>query len=79
MGLEKPLTGWAGGIRRAKASACGKRKSPFGPYYGHAHNERWFDMFVKRGVIGLVGLLLFYAVPLALFWPRRPGAALMER
>lgn len=26
-------------------------------------------MFVKRGVIGLVGLLLFYAVPLALFWP----------
>ena len=38
--------------------------------FGHAHNE-WLDMFAKRGVLGLGGLLLFYAVPLALFWPTR--------
>lgn len=33
----------------------------------HAHNE-WLDMFAKRGVIGVAGLLLFFGVPLALFW-----------
>ncbi|MGB6099304.1 MAG: O-antigen ligase family protein [Comamonas sp.] len=33
----------------------------------HAHNE-WLDMFAKRGVIGVVGLLVFFGLPLALFW-----------
>jgi O-antigen ligase len=34
---------------------------------GHAHNEL-LDMLVKRGVVGLLALLLFYAVPGWLFW-----------
>lgn len=34
---------------------------------GHAHNEL-LDMLVKRGVLGLLALLLFYAVPGFLFW-----------
>ena len=70
MGLEKPLTGWGeAGYAEQKRLRVEKGEAPPSVmYYGHAHNE-WFDMFVKRGVIGLVGLLLFYAVPLALFWP----------
>lgn len=35
--------------------------------FNHAHNE-WLDMFAKRGLLGVIGLLLFYAVPGALFW-----------
>lgn len=34
---------------------------------GHAHNEL-LDMLVKRGILGLLALLLFYAVPGWLFW-----------
>lgn len=34
---------------------------------GHAHNEM-LDMLVKRGILGLLALLLFYAVPGFLFW-----------
>lgn len=35
--------------------------------FNHAHNE-WLDMFAKRGLVGVLGLLLFYAVPGVLFW-----------
>lgn len=40
----------------------------------HAHNE-WLDMFAKRGLVGVIGLLIFFGVPLALFWRalRRTG------
>lgn len=48
--------------------------------FNHAHNE-WLDMFAKRGLLGVLGLLLYYAVPGALFWralratdPDAPGA-----
>lgn len=34
---------------------------------GHAHNEL-LDMLVKRGIVGLIALLLFYGVPAWLFW-----------
>ena len=42
----------------------------------HAHNE-WLDMFAKRGVFGVAGLLVFFGLPLALFWTalRRSGRA----
>lgn len=33
----------------------------------HAHNE-WLDMFAKRGVVGVLGLLFFFGLPLTLFW-----------
>lgn len=50
---------------------------------GHAHNEL-LDMLIKRGILGLLALLLFYAVPGWLFWralrrtgePPAPDAAL---
>jgi O-antigen ligase len=38
--------------------------------YGHAHNEI-IDMLAKRGIIGLIGLLVFYATPICLFWPSK--------
>lgn len=38
--------------------------------YGHAHNEI-IDMLAKRGIIGFVFLLLFYAIPIYLFWPSK--------
>ena len=35
--------------------------------FNHAHNE-WLDMFAKRGLLGVLALALFYAVPGGLFW-----------
>lgn len=34
--------------------------------FNHAHNE-WLDMFAKRGLLGVAGLALFFAVPGVLF------------
>ncbi|MBY4596378.1 O-antigen ligase family protein [Ottowia caeni] len=34
--------------------------------YNHAHNE-WLDMFAKRGLLGVAGLALFFAVPGVMF------------
>ncbi len=31
-------------------------------HFNHAHNE-WLDMFAKRGLLGVCGLVMFYAVP----------------
>ena len=42
--------------------------------YGHAHNEI-LDMWVKRGLLGLVLLLLFYAIPAYIFWPTKKRLA----
>lgn len=78
MGLDKPLLGWgeAGyATEKARRVALGEAR-PAVLEFGHAHNEL-LDQFVKRGLIGVGGLLVLYAVPLVLFWPgrRRPGAA----
>ena len=72
MGLDRPLSGWGERgyqeekQRRVEAGLA----HPFVLEFGHAHNE-WLDMFAKRGLLGLGGLLLFYAAPLVLFWPTR--------
>lgn len=72
MGLDRPLGGW-GEVgyqqekqRRVEAGLA----QPIVLQFGHAHNE-WLDMFAKRGLLGLGGLLLFYGIPLALLWPTR--------
>lgn len=69
--IEKnPLTG-AGleGYPKAKqAMVDAGQAHPSVMAYGHAHNEV-LDMWVKRGLLGLLVLLLFYAVPLYVFWP----------
>ena len=72
MGLDKPLLGWgksgydAEKLRRVQAGQA----HPFVLQFGHVHNEA-LDVFAKHGLLGLSALGLFYAVPLALFWPLR--------
>ena len=70
MGLDRPLGGWgeAGYQQEKKRRVEAGKAQPIVLEFGHAHNE-WLDMFAKRGLFGIGGLLLFYVVPLALFWP----------
>jgi O-antigen ligase len=35
--------------------------------FNHAHNE-WLDMFAKRGLAGVLALLIFFAVPASLYY-----------
>lgn len=72
MGLDRPLGGWgeAGYQKEKQRRVAAGLAHPIVLEFGHAHNE-WLDMFAKRGLLGLGGLLAFYAVPLALFWPLR--------
>lgn len=72
LGWDKPWTGWGveGFIQGKKAYVEQGRAHPSVHDYGHAHNEI-LDMFAKRGLVGVVVLLLFYAVPLVLFCPTR--------
>lgn len=72
MAEEKPLTGWGvrGVVAGKQAQVDSGQAHPSVMQYGHAHNEI-LDMWVKRGAIGVLSLLLFYAIPLAVFWPSR--------
>lgn len=72
MGLDRPLGGWgeAGYREEKQRRVAAGLVHPIVLEFGHAHNE-WLDMFAKRGLLGLGGLLLFYAVPLVLLWPTR--------
>lgn len=68
----KPVMGWGThGVIAGKQSIVDQGLAhPSVMAYGHAHNEI-LDMWVKRGLLGLTLLLLFYALPLAIFWPTR--------
>ncbi len=72
MGLERPLLGWGrSGYEQEKARRVAAGQAPASVLqFTHAHNEA-FDLFAKRGLLGVAVLALFYAVPLWLFWPRR--------
>lgn len=72
MGWERPLTGWGmQGYRNEKARrAAAGTVDPFVLQFDHAHNEL-LDQFAKRGLVGVVLVLLFYLVPIAIFWPTR--------
>ena len=67
---ERPFTGWGvEGYAHAKQAMVDKGAAhPSVMEYGHAHNEI-LDMWVKRGLAGLIILLFFYAAPLYVFWP----------
>ena len=72
MGLERPVFGWGKTgydiekLRRVNAGQV----DPFVLQFGHVHNEV-LDLFAKHGLVGALALLLFYIVPLVLFWPTR--------
>ncbi len=70
MGLDSPITGW--GMRgydlEKERRVLAGQSDTFVLEFSHAHNEL-FDMFAKRGLIGVMLLLAFYLVPLAIFWP----------
>lgn len=67
---QRPVAGWGlEGYTRAKQAMVDKGAAhPSVMGYGHAHNEI-LDMWVKRGMAGLLILLFFYAAPLYVFWP----------
>ncbi|WP_120965597.1 MULTISPECIES: O-antigen ligase family protein [unclassified Comamonas] len=76
---QRPLAGWGlSGYAQAKQEMVDKHLAhPSVMEYGHAHNEI-LDMWVKRGMLGLLLLLLFYAVPLCVFWPSSRRLALVS-
>lgn len=79
-GLERPLLGW--GMRgyldeKARRVAAGQYEPSILEYI-YTHNEP-LDMFVKAGLVGVLWLLLLYAVPLAMFWPTRARMAAYAR
>lgn len=67
---QRPWTGWGDkGYIQAKQKVVDQGLAhPSVMEYGHAHNEI-LDMWVRRGMLGLASLLLFYALPLYIFWP----------
>lgn len=73
---QRPLTGWGlAGYPVAKQEMVNQGLAhPSVMEYGHAHNEI-LDMWVKRGLLGLVLLLLFYAIPACIFWPTKKRLA----
>lgn len=76
VGLERPLLGWgqqAYDERKQQAVERGEAPAPVKDF-NHAHNE-WLDMFAKRGLLGVVVLAAFFAVPGWICWTHlRPRA-----
>ena len=72
MGLEKPVLGWSleGYEAEKRRLVDAGEAHPFILEFNHAHNEL-LDTFAKRGLLGVVALLLLYCVPLVIFWPRQ--------
>ena len=70
MGLDRPLTGWgrAGYTQEKARRVAAGQVHPSVLEYGHAHNEV-LDLFAKRGLLGVLLLMVFYGIPLAIFWP----------
>lgn len=76
LGQAMPLTGWGvdGFVRGKNAYVEQGLAHPTVRDYGHVHNEI-LDMFAKRGLVGVSVLVLFYLLPLAIFWPSRQRIA----
>jgi O-antigen ligase len=72
MGRERPWLGWGVGPYFAeKAARVAKGEyQPSIVEYKYVHNEL-LDLFVKTGVVGVAVVLVFYLLPLAMFWPSR--------
>jgi len=73
---ERPLLGWGMGgymAEKARRVAAGQYQ-PSILEYKFVHNEM-LDVLVKTGIVGLMALLCFYAIPIWMFWPTRARLA----
>lgn len=79
-GMDKPVFGWGmrGYLAEKEKRVAAGQYHPGILEYIYTHNEP-LDMFVKAGIVGVAWLLLFYAVPLAMFWPTRARVAAYAR
>ena len=77
---ERPLLGWgfAGYMAEKAARVAAGRYHPSIVEYKFVHNEL-LDQWVKLGIMGPAMLLLFYALPLAMFLPKRVRMKNYER
>lgn len=68
---EKPLLGWGmkGYLELKRQQYAKKMLTHRGVYFNDAHNQ-YLDTLVKRGIIGLLGLLAVLLVPLKYFISR---------
>lgn len=69
MGTEKPWTGWGeeGYVREKQRRVDAGLAPPILASMGHAHND-WLELWVKKGLLGVLALLLLLAVPLVTYW-----------
>lgn len=80
MGVEKPWSGWgeegylAGREMYATKGLADKTVVDF----GHAHND-FLNIFAKKGVLGVFGLMLVYLAPLIIFWPQKKYFSLLSQ
>ena len=64
---DQPLKGWGSLDSIKKAYPSRWQELNHEDNYGHLHNE-YIDELVKRGLVGLLGLLALYLVPLLYFY-----------
>lgn len=78
--LQKPVLGWGEkGYRTAMEDLATQGKLSNAVLgFGHAHNEV-VDAAAKRGIVGVIGLLVLYLVPLKLFSPSLQSPDLTRR
>lgn len=80
MGVEKPWSGWgeegylAGREMYAAKGLAEKTVVDF----GHAHND-FLNIFAKKGILGVFGLMLVYLAPLVIFWPQKKYFSLLSQ
>lgn len=72
LGWDKPLTGWGvESVEEGRKEYIARGEAhPFMVNIRHTHNE-FLEMWATRGIFGVAILVLFYAVPIFIFWPRR--------
>lgn len=64
LALERPVLGWGQqGYDQRKQQAIAENQAPASlSQFNHAHHE-WLDMFAKKGITGILVLVLFFGVP----------------
>lgn len=80
MFAERPLAGWGteGYQARMQAYVNAGYVIPQVMMFDHAHNE-WLDIAAKRGVPGVLSLLLLYGVPMILLYRILSGCEFWQR